>query len=85
MKEPASFWMNYFAFAFLLLHMTATQIMGIMLFHLDMGHQPLIPSMAIAGLTFLPNQLTPDQEETYLTEVSCIFEWLQELGGNCIR
>ena len=41
--------------------------------------------MAIPGLPSLPDQLTLDEEETYLTEVSCIVEQLQGLGGNCIK
>ena len=50
--------------------------MGIIPFLLDMGQQPLLPSMAIPGLLSLPDQLTPDEEKAYLTKVSCIVEWL---------
>ena len=32
--------------------------------------------MAISGLPSLPNQLTLDEEEAYLTELSCIAAWL---------
>ena len=56
--------------------------MGVAPFLLDMGQQSLLPSMAIPGLPFLPNQLTPDGEEAYLTEISHINKRLQGLGGN---
>ena len=46
--------------------------MGIVPFPLAMGHQPLLPSMAIPRLPSMPNQPTPDKEEAYLTQVSCI-------------
>ena len=36
-------------------------------------------------LPSLPNQPTPDEEEAYLAEVSCIVEWLQGLGGKHIK
>ena len=64
--------MNYLALALLLLHMTASWMMGFVLFLLATGHQPLLPSMAIPGLPSLPDQLTLDKEEAYLAEVSCI-------------
>ena len=38
--------------------------------------------MAIPGLPSLPDQPTLDEEEAYLTEVSCIIEQLQWLGGD---
>ena len=41
--------------------------------------------MAVPELPSLPDQLTPDEEETYLSEVSCIVEWLQGLRGNRIK
>ena len=41
--------------------------------------------MAILGLLLLPDQLTLDEEDTYLTEVSHIVEQLQGLGGTHIK
>ena len=41
--------------------------------------------MAIPGLLSLPDQLTSDEEETYLTKVSHIVEQLQGLGGDRIK
>ena len=41
--------------------------------------------MAILGLPSLPDQPTPDEEETYLAEVSHIVESLQGLGGANIK
>ena len=75
-KEPASFWMNHLASALLLLCMTASWMMGVAPFLLATGHQPLLPSLAIPGLPSLPDQPTPDEEEAYLAEVSCIVVWL---------
>ena len=71
-KEPTSFWMNHLALALLLLCMTASQMMGITPFLLAIGHQLLLPSMAIPGLPYLPNQHTLDKEEAYLAKVSYI-------------
>ena len=82
---PTTFWMNHLAPALLLLHMTVSRMMGIVPYLLATGRQPLLPSIAIPGLTFLPDQPTPDEEEMYLTEVSRIMEWLQELGGTHIK
>ena len=59
--------------------------MGIVLYLLATSQQPLLPSMAVPGLPSLPDQLTPDEEETYLTKVSHIAKWLQRLGGNHIK
>ena len=52
-KEAASFWMNHLASALLLLHMEASQMMGIATFLLVMGCHPLLPSLAIPGLLLL--------------------------------
>ena len=41
--------------------------------------------MAIPGLPSLPDQPTPDEEETYLTKVSYMAEQLQGLGGTLIQ
>ena len=49
------------------------------------GQQLLLPSIIVQGLPSLPNQLTPDKEETYLTKVSHIVEWLQRLEGVRIK
>ena len=49
------------------------------------GQQLLLPSIAIPGLPSLPDQPTPNEEETYLAEVSRIVERLQELGGARIK
>ena len=46
------------------------------------GQQLLLQSIAIPGLPFLLDQPTSDKEESYLTKVSRIVEWLQGLGGN---
>ena len=54
--------------------------MGVVPFLLAMGQQPLLPSMAIPGLPSLPNQLTIDEEEAYLTKVSYIIEQLRAGG-----
>ena len=75
-KESATFWINYLAWALLLLHMTVSRMMGVAPFLLAMGQQPLLPSMAIPGLPFLSDQLALDEEEAYLAEVSHIIEWL---------
>ena len=48
--------------------------MGIMLYLLATGQQPLLLSIAIPGLPSLPDQPTPDEEETYLAKVSSIVE-----------
>ena len=53
-------------------------------FLLAVGCQPLLLSMAFPGLPSVPNQLTPDQEEAHLTEVSYIIVWLQELESHHI-
>ena len=66
MKEPAPLWMNHLASALLLLHMTVNQKMGTILFLLAIGCQPLLTSMAMPELPLLPNQLTLDEEKTYL-------------------
>ena len=71
-KDPATFWMKHLALAMLLLHMTASRMMGITLFLLAMVYQPMLPSMAVPGLPSLPNQLIQDGEEAYLTKVSRI-------------
>ena len=84
-KEPATFWMNHLALALLLLCMTAGRMMGIAPYLLATSQQPLLPSMAIPGLPSLPDQMTPDEEEMYLTEVSCIFERLQGLRDAHIK
>ena len=72
MKELASFWMNHLALALFLLGMTASWMIGVVPFLLAMGHQLLIPSMAIPRLPTLQNQLTPDEEEAYFAIVSHI-------------
>ena len=41
--------------------------------------------MAVPGLPSLPDQPTPDKEETYLVKVSRIVEQLQGLGGAHIQ
>ena len=84
-KAPTTFWMNHLASALLLLHMIVSRMMGIMPYLLATGQQPLLPSIAIPGLPSLPNQPTPDKEETYLAEVNCIVEQLQGLGGTPIK
>ena len=58
---------------------------GIVLYLLATGQQLLLPSIAIPGLPSLPDQPTPDEEETYLADISCIVERLQELGGARIK
>ena len=75
-KEPASFWTNHLALALLLLYMTVSQMMDVALFLLAMGHQALLPSLAIPGLSSLPDQLTPDEQEAYFAKVSRIVVWL---------
>ena len=60
-------------------------MMGIVLFLLAVGCQPLLPSLAIPRLPLLPNHLTLDKEEAFLTEVSNVVTWLEELGGDHIR
>ena len=84
-KAPATFWTNHLALVLLLLCMTASRMMGVMPYLLETSQQPLLPSMAIPGLPSLPDQPTPDEEETYLTKVSHIVEWLQGLGGTRIK
>ena len=84
-KMPATFWMNHLAPALLLLCMTVSRMAGIAPYLLATGRQPLLLSIAIPGLPSLPDQLTPDKEETYLTKVSHIMEQLQELGGARIK
>ena len=71
-KQPTTFWTNHLALALLLLHMTVSWMMGVAQFLLVMGRQPLLPSIAIPGLPSLPNQLTLDEEEAYLSKVSRI-------------
>ena len=58
-KAPTTFWMNHLALALLLLHMTASKMMGVTPYLLATGQQPLLPSMAVPGLPSLPNQPTP--------------------------
>ena len=65
--------------------MKASKMMGIAPYLPATGQQPLLPSIAVPGLPSLPDQPIPDEEEMYLTEVSCIVEWLQELGGAHIK
>ena len=84
-KMPATFWTNHLAPALLLLRMTVSRMMGVTLYLLATGQQPLLPSIAVPGLPSLPDQPTPDEEETYLADVSRIVEWLQELGGTRIK
>ena len=62
-----------------------SKMMGIVPYLLATSQLPLLPSMAIPGLPSLPNQPTPDKEETYLAEVSHIVEWLQGLGVIILR
>ena len=84
-KMPATFWMNHLAPALLLLHMTASRMTGIAPYLLVTGQQLLLPSIAVPGLPSLPDQPTPDEEETYLADISRIIERLQELGGARIK
>ena len=84
-KMPTTFWMNHLAPALLPLYMTASRMTGIAPFLLVTGQQPLLPSIAIPGLTSLPDQPTLDKEEMYLAKVSCIMERLQELGDARIK
>ena len=77
--------MNHLALALLLLHMTASRMTGITLYLLATGQQPLLPTIAVLGLPSLPDQQMPDEEETYLADISRIIEWLQELGGTRIK
>ena len=46
--------------------------MDITPFLLATGCQLLFPSIAVPELPSLPDQPTPDEEEAYLAEVSCI-------------
>ena len=75
-KTPATFWMNHLALALLQLCMTVSRMIGIMLYLLATGQQPLLLSIAIPGLPSLPDQPALDEEETYLTKVSRIVEQL---------
>ena len=84
-QVPTTFWMNHLALALLLLYMTVSRMTGIAPYLLATSRQPLLPSMAIPGLPSLPDQPTPDEEETYLTKVSHIVEQLQGLGGAHIK
>ena len=84
-KMPTTFWTNHLALALLLLCMTVSRMMGIAPYLLATGQQPLLPSIAIPGLPSLPDQPTPDEEETYLAKVSHIVEQLQGLGGAHIK
>ena len=52
--------------------MTASQMMGVMPFILAIGHQLLLSSFVISGLTSLPNEPTLDEEEAYLAKVSYV-------------
>ena len=74
-KELASFWMNHLALVLLLLYITASQMMGIIL-SLDTSYQPLLSSLAVLGLPFLPKQPTLDEKKTYLREASYIITGL---------
>ena len=65
--------------------MTASRIAGVAPYPLATSQQPLLPSIAVPGLPSLPDQPTPDEEETYLAKVSCIVEQLQGLGGTRIK
>ena len=76
MKDPVSFWMNHLTLTLLLLHIIVSWMMGIALFLLATGHQPLLPSLAVPRLPLLPKQLTLDEEKAYLAEVSCIITQL---------
>ena len=73
-KMPTTFWTNHLALALLLLCMTVSRMTGIAPYLLATGRQPLLPSIAVPGLPSLPDQPTPDEEETYLAEVSRIME-----------
>ena len=84
-KMPTTFWTNHLASALLLLCMTVSRMTGIVPYLLATSRQPLLPSIVVPGLPSLPDQPTPDEEETYLTKVSCIVEQLQELGGTHIK
>ena len=84
-KTPATFWMNHLALALLLLHMTVSRMTGVAPYLLVTGQQQLLPSITVPGLPSLPDQLTPDEEETYLADISRIIERLQELGGAHIK
>ena len=84
-KTPATFWTNHLSQALLLLRMTVSRMTGIAPYLLVMGQQPLLPSITVPGLPSLPDQPTPDKEEAYLTDISRIVEWLQELGGTRIK
>ena len=84
-KAPTTFWTNHLASALLLLCMTASRMMGGAPYLLATSQQPLLLSMAVPRLPSLPDQPTWDKEEAYLTKVSCIIEWLQELWGNHIK
>ena len=75
-KKPATFWTNHLALALLLLCMTVSRMMGITPYLLAAGRQPLLPSIAVPGLPSLPDQPTPDEEETYLAKVRRIVKWL---------
>ena len=50
--------------------------MGIVPYLLVTSQQLLLSSMATPGLPSLPDQLTPDEEETYLTKVGHIAKQL---------
>ena len=47
-------------------------MVGLTLYLLPMGFQPFLPSLAIPRLPSLPGHPTPENEEAYLTEVSCL-------------
>ena len=84
-KTPTTFWTNHLAPALLLLCMTVSRMTGVAPYLLATGRQPLLLSIAVPGLPSLPDQPTPEEEETYLANVSRIVEWLQELGGARIK
>ena len=65
--------------------MTASRMTGIAPYLLATGQQLLLPSIAIPGLPTLPDQPSPDEEETYLADISRIIERLQEVGGARIK
>ena len=75
-KIPATFWTNHLALALLLLRMTASRMTGVAPYLLATGQQPLLPSIAVPVLPSLPDQPMPDEEETYLADISCIVEQL---------
>ena len=71
---PATFWTNHLAPALLLLRITASRMMGVTPYLLATSQQLSLLSIAIPGLPSLPDQPTPDEEETYLADISHIVE-----------